>query len=175
MFVVRLASRLPIQIVEETVTYGWPQGTSPYLVVTIYSKCPPCLNFAVYTGYMLPRRLRRLDVLLLRINNFVRSVVDGVCVSVRNGRDQHYTVSFPRFKLHTGYVNGMRAPRVFRGGGGPERATRTQRFGSSHSDQHKLKTVPAPVCGTLARPWTTIGQLCPLDPRTIPSSPGMSK
>ncbi len=35
MSVVSLVSRLPMQIVEETVTYGWPQGTSPYLVVTI--------------------------------------------------------------------------------------------------------------------------------------------
>ncbi len=50
-----------MQIVEETVTYGWPQGASPYLVVTIYSKRSPCLSFAVYTGYMLPGRL---DVLL---------------------------------------------------------------------------------------------------------------
>ncbi len=65
MYVVSLVSRLPMQIVEETVTYGWPQSTSPYLVVTIYSKRPPCLNFAVYTGYMLPRRLRRLDALLI--------------------------------------------------------------------------------------------------------------
>ncbi len=47
MYVVSLVSRLPMQIVEETVTYGWPQGTSPYLVVTICSKRPPCLNFAV--------------------------------------------------------------------------------------------------------------------------------
>ncbi len=52
MYVVNLVSRLPMQIVEETVTYGWSQGTSPYLVVTIYSKRPPCLNFAVYTGYI---------------------------------------------------------------------------------------------------------------------------
>ncbi len=57
MYVVSLVSRLPMQFVEETVTYGWPQGTSPYLVVTIYSKRPPCLNFAVYT---LPRRLNAL-------------------------------------------------------------------------------------------------------------------
>ncbi len=35
MYVVSLVSRLPMQIVEETVTYGWPQGTSPYLVATI--------------------------------------------------------------------------------------------------------------------------------------------
>ncbi len=68
MYVVSLVSRLPMHIVEETVTYGWPQGTSPYLVVTIYSKRPPCLNFAVHTGYMLPRRLCRLDALLLLIN-----------------------------------------------------------------------------------------------------------
>ncbi len=33
----------------------------------------------------------------------------------------------------------------------------TQRFGSSHSDQHKLKTATAPVFGTLARLWNTIG------------------
>ncbi len=52
MYVGSLVSRLPMQIVEE---YGWPQGTS--LVVTIYSKRQPCLNFAVYTGYMLPRPL----------------------------------------------------------------------------------------------------------------------
>ncbi len=67
MYVVSLVSRLPMQIVEETVTYGWPQGTSPYLVVTIhvYSKRPPCLNFAVYTGYMLPRRL---DALLVYVD-----------------------------------------------------------------------------------------------------------
>ncbi len=56
--------RLPLQTVEETVTYGWTQGTSPYLVVTLYSMHPPCLNFAVHTGYMLPRRLCRLDALL---------------------------------------------------------------------------------------------------------------
>ncbi len=68
MSVVSLVSRLPMQIVEETVTYGWPQGTSPYLVVTIYSKRPPCLNFAVYTAYMLPRRL---DVLLLIHRNLL--------------------------------------------------------------------------------------------------------
>ncbi len=41
---------------------------APYLVATIYSKRPPCLNFAVYIAsirnYMLPRRLRRLDALL---------------------------------------------------------------------------------------------------------------
>ncbi len=37
-----VCSRLSMQIVEETVTYGWRQGTSPYLVVTIYSKRPPC-------------------------------------------------------------------------------------------------------------------------------------
>ncbi len=64
MYVVSLVSRLPMQIVEETVTYGWPQGTSPYLVVPIYSKRPPCLNFAVYIvsirSYMLPRRLDAL-------------------------------------------------------------------------------------------------------------------
>ncbi len=65
MYVVSLVSRLPMQIVEETVTYGWLQGTSPYLVVTIYSKRPPCLYFAVYTGYMLPRRLCLLDALLV--------------------------------------------------------------------------------------------------------------
>ncbi len=64
MYVVSLVSRLPMQLVRETVTYGWPQGTSPYLVVTIYSKRPPCLNFAVYTGYMLPRRLDALLILL---------------------------------------------------------------------------------------------------------------
>ncbi len=68
MYVVSLVSRLPMQIVGETVTYRWPQGTSPYLVVTIYSKRPPCLNFAVYTGYMLPRRL---DALLSLLNTFV--------------------------------------------------------------------------------------------------------
>ncbi len=42
---------------------------APYLVATIYSKRPPCLNFAVYIvsirSYMLPRRLRRLNVLLV--------------------------------------------------------------------------------------------------------------
>ncbi len=42
---------------------------APYLVATIYSKRPPCLNFAVYIvsirSNMLPRRLRRLDALLI--------------------------------------------------------------------------------------------------------------
>ncbi len=42
---------------------------APYLVATIYSKRPPYLNFAVYIAsirsYMLPRRLRRLDALLV--------------------------------------------------------------------------------------------------------------
>ncbi len=41
---------------------------APYLVATIYSERPPCLNFAVYIAsirsYMLPLRLRRLDALL---------------------------------------------------------------------------------------------------------------
>ncbi len=44
----------------------------------------------------------------------------------------HGAVSFLRFELHTGYVNGTRTSNI------PERATRTWRFGSSHSDQHKL-------------------------------------
>ncbi len=35
-YVVTLVSRLPTQIVEETVTYGGPQGTSPYLVISSY-------------------------------------------------------------------------------------------------------------------------------------------
>ncbi len=42
---------------------------APYLVATIYSTRPQCLNFAVYIvsirSYMLPRRLRRLDALLV--------------------------------------------------------------------------------------------------------------
>ncbi len=42
---------------------------APFFVATIYSKRPPCLNFAVYIvnirSYMLPRRLRRLDALLI--------------------------------------------------------------------------------------------------------------
>ena len=33
----------------------------PYLEISIRQ---PCLNFAVSSSYMLPRRLRRLDVLL---------------------------------------------------------------------------------------------------------------
>ena len=37
----------------------------PYLDVTKISIRPPCLNFAVYSSHMLPRRLRRLDVLLI--------------------------------------------------------------------------------------------------------------
>ena len=36
----------------------------PYLDVTKISIWQPCLNFAVYSSRMLPRRLRRLDVLL---------------------------------------------------------------------------------------------------------------
>ncbi len=44
---------------------------APYLVATIYSKGPPCLNFTVYIvsirSYMLPRRLRRLDALLISL------------------------------------------------------------------------------------------------------------
>ncbi len=58
-------------------------------------------------------------------------------MSVHNGRDSAYdAISFPRFELHTGYVNGMhvRTLNIHI----PERATRTQRFGSSHSDQHEL-------------------------------------
>ena len=38
----------------------------PYLDVTKISIRHPCLNFAVYSSHMLPRRLRRLDVLLLQ-------------------------------------------------------------------------------------------------------------
>jgi len=37
----------------------------PYLDVTKISIREPCLNFAVYSSHMLPRRLRRLDVLLV--------------------------------------------------------------------------------------------------------------
>ncbi len=37
-----------MQIVEETVTYGWPQGTSPHLVVTIHSKRPPFVFCRLY-------------------------------------------------------------------------------------------------------------------------------
>ena len=37
----------------------------PYLDVTKISIRQPCLNFAVYSSHMLPRRLRRLDVLLV--------------------------------------------------------------------------------------------------------------
>jgi len=36
----------------------------PYLDVTKISIRQPCLNFAVYSSHMLPRRLCRLDVLL---------------------------------------------------------------------------------------------------------------
>ena len=39
----------------------------PYLDVTKISIWQPCLNFAVYSSHMLPRRLRRLDVLLVKI------------------------------------------------------------------------------------------------------------
>ena len=38
-----------------------------YLVVAKNNVRPPCLNFAVYSTYMLPRRLHLLDVLLLSI------------------------------------------------------------------------------------------------------------
>ena len=41
---------------------------SPYLVVTKISIRMPCLNFAVYSSCMLPRRLRRLDALLVKAN-----------------------------------------------------------------------------------------------------------
>ena len=37
----------------------------PYLDVTKISIRQPCLNFAVYSSHMLPRRLRWLDVLLI--------------------------------------------------------------------------------------------------------------
>ena len=37
----------------------------PYLDVTKISIRQPCLNFAIYSSHMLPRRLRRLDVLLV--------------------------------------------------------------------------------------------------------------
>jgi len=37
----------------------------PYLDVTKISIRQPCLSFAVYSSHMLPRRLRRLDVLLM--------------------------------------------------------------------------------------------------------------
>ncbi len=82
-----------MQIVEETVTYGWSQGTSPYLVVTIYSKRPPCLNFAVYTGYMLPRRLRRLDALLLlrTTNNCMYTCFDLMLDTVTAERSEANT------------------------------------------------------------------------------------
>ena len=36
----------------------------PYLDVTKISIRQPCLNFAIYSSHMLPRRLCRLDVLL---------------------------------------------------------------------------------------------------------------
>jgi len=36
----------------------------PYLDVTKISIRQPCLNFTVYNSHMLPRRLRRLDMLL---------------------------------------------------------------------------------------------------------------
>ncbi len=43
--------------------------------------------------------------------------------------------SFPRLELHTQLCQQhVSASNI------PERATRTQHFGSSHSDQHKLKT-----------------------------------
>ncbi len=95
MYVVSLVSRLPMQIVGETVTYGWPQGTSPYLVVTIYSRCPPCLNFAVYTGYMLPHRLCRLDALLM------------VCITNTTSYNKRpcYITSHPTYILHGPHGN----------------------------------------------------------------------
>jgi len=37
----------------------------PYLDVTKISIRQPCLKIAVYSSHMLPRRLRRLDVLLV--------------------------------------------------------------------------------------------------------------
>ncbi len=40
--------------------------------------------------------------------------VDSECPSVRHGHDSEWRVSFPRFELRTGYVNGTRAPQIFR-------------------------------------------------------------
>ncbi len=58
--------------------------------------------------------------------------VDSVRACVRHGCD---AISFPRFELrtYTGYVNGMRASRIFR-------RVQLTLSASSHSDQHELKT-----------------------------------
>ena len=40
-------------------------ATFPYLIVSKISIRPPCLNFAVYSSNMLPRRLCRIDGLLI--------------------------------------------------------------------------------------------------------------
>ena len=45
----------------------------PYLDVTKISIRQPCLNFAVYSSHMLPRRLNRLDVLLVIIYKYHHS------------------------------------------------------------------------------------------------------
>ena len=66
-------------------------STCTYLVVAKNNIRPPCLNFAVYSTYMLPRRLRLLDVLL------VTTMVQGVV---------HYTV--PGGKVYRGQSSPAR-------------------------------------------------------------------
>ena len=53
-------------------------STCTYLVVAKNNIRPPCLNFAVYSTYMLPRRLRLLDVLLLLGNVLGHYIQGGV-------------------------------------------------------------------------------------------------
>ncbi len=77
----------------------------------------------------------------------------SVCASVHPSITDvtHDTVSFPRFELRTGYIDSMCAPRIFRS------MELALSISVTLTHQHKRKTATAPVCGTLVRPLTTIG------------------